>query len=199
MIPLLAICYLLLCLGIEMDIRELWEKALGETQILRPRIKDLQAFSSTQLPYLLLCASSVNAGNTLVRKGEVVVEKPSLIVPVNSPQFEGFDFDKDPQINQDILTNFLIIRGVRFPSLKYNNKTASLDIYEGDLEKAVSYYSDMLARQEDVDTGLVSGPDDCWQFSLLIFICSQVVRSTDSDISKIIDEFRKRRKRKRKP
>ncbi|MEW6009532.1 MAG: hypothetical protein AB1629_07865 [Candidatus Omnitrophota bacterium] len=176
-----------------MDIQEIWEKALRNTQIIRPRVKDLETFSVTHLPYIFLSGSSVNPQDTIVRIGDVVVEKPSIILPENLPQFKGFDFEEDLHINQGLLTNFLLVRGVRFPSFKYENKY-SLDSYEGNLDKVVEFFLGKLQKEEDVLTGLLSGPDDCWQFSILIFICSQVVRSLDSDIQKLIDEYRKKHK-----
>ncbi len=176
-----------------MDIQEIWEKALRNTEIIRPRIKDLDAFSVTHLPYIFLSNATLNSGNTLVRKGEVVVEKPSIILPENLPQFKGFDFEENLQLNQGLLTNFLLVRGVRFPSFKYNN-IYSLDNYEGNLTKAVEFFLDKLQKEEDVHTGLLNGPDDCWQFSILIFICSQIVRSADSDIQKLLDDYRKKRR-----
>jgi len=182
-----------------MDIQELWEKALKETEIIRPRIKDLQTFSNTQLPYVLLSASSINAGDTVVRKGEVEVEKPSLILPTHSPQFEGFDFEKELKINQDFLSSFLIIRGARFPSLIYSNKTDSLTVFDGELDKAIGFYREQLQRREDVHSGLVVAPEDCWQFSLLIFIAQVVARSAGSDIERLLEDYRKKHKRRKRP
>jgi hypothetical protein len=50
----------------------------------------------------------------------------------------------------------------------------------------------MLERREDVHSGLIVGPEDCWQFSVLIFICTQVARSLNSDIKRLLEDFRKR-------
>jgi hypothetical protein len=175
------------------DIQDSWEKALKYTKIIRPRPKDLLTFEPTDVPYLFLAESSVNLGDTVVRKGEVRVEKPNIILPSNMPQFEGFDFDREFQYGQDTILNFLLVRGVSFPSLKYNNKTSSLDIYEGHLEKAVGYYRDKLERGEDVHRGLVTGPEDSWQFSVLIFIASQIIRSADGDIKRLLERFREDR------
>lgn len=172
-----------------MNMQDRWEKALKNTQIIRPRVKELLTFATTQLPYMFLAESTVNPGDTVVRKGEILVEKPSLILPDNSPQFEGFEFEEKYHLNQDLFMNFLFVRGVTFPSLKYNNKTQSLDIYEGRLEKAIGFYRDKLQRQENVHTGLISGPEDCWQFSVLIFICTQVAKSAEGDIRKIIERL----------
>ena len=174
-----------------MNLQDGWEKALKETQIIRPRVQPLYAFEATHLPYVFLAESILNLGDTVVRKGEVVVEKPAIVLPNFLPQFEGFEFDKEFPSEQDFLSTFFLVRGIRFPSLKYNNKTDFLNIYEGCLEKAMEHYAGELQKKEDVSTGVVVGPEDSWQFSILIFICSQILRQADGDIKKIFDKFRK--------
>ncbi len=175
-----------------MNIHENWEKALKYTEIIRARVMPLLTHSTTKLPYIFLAESSLNVGDTVVRKGEVWVERPSLVLPPNSPQFQGFDFEKESSLNQDLITSFLLVRGIRFPSLKYENKTHLLDVYEGRLRKAIEDYSHRLEREENVSTGLVAGPEDCWQFSVLIFTCAQALKSADGDIRKLLEEFRKK-------
>ena len=175
-----------------MNIQDHWEKALKRTEIVRPRVHPLDTFGSTHLPYIFLAESTVNSGDTVVRKGEVVVEKPSLILPFNTPKFEGFDFEEKLHLNPDFLMNFLLVRGVAFPSLRYNIKTDSLDVYEGRLNKALEHYRDVLQRSEDVRTGLFTGTEDNWQFSVLIFICAQVARSADNDLKKLLDDYQKK-------
>ncbi|MBU1146880.1 MAG: hypothetical protein KKD11_00840 [Candidatus Omnitrophica bacterium] len=174
-----------------MNIQDAWEKALEKTKIIRPRAQELQTFSDTNITYTFLAEALVNKGDTIVRKGEVVVEKPAIILPSNLPQFEGFDFEKELEIGHEMVMNFLLVRGVSFPSMKYNNKTASLNIYDGHIDKAISYHSDMLQRKEDVHSGLVVGPEDCWQFSVLIFICTQIAKSANSDIRRLLERFRR--------
>ena len=177
-----------------MHIQEKWEKALKKTEIIRPRIQELLTFSHTDLHYIFLSESTINLGDTVVRKGSVLVEKPSLILPLGLPQFEGFDFEKEPDVDKNNLVNFLLVRGVKFPSLKYNNIMNSLDIFEGRLTKAIEQYRDKLQREENVSTGLIIGPEDCWQFSILIFVCTQVIRSTDGDIRKLLEDFKRKDK-----
>jgi len=178
-----------------MNIQERWEKALEKTEIIRPRIQDLYTFSHTDLPYIFLSESSINTGDTVVRKGSVTVEKPSLILPVGLPHFEGFDFEKESNATDNMVANFLLIRGIKFPSLRYNNETYSLDLFEGGLSKAIEQFRDRMQREEDVLTGLIIGPEDCWQFSVLIFICTQVTKSADGDIRRLAEEFKKKGRR----
>ena len=175
-----------------MNIQDAWEKALKTTEITRPRVQPLQTFEATLLPYIFLAESQVNSGDTVVRKGEIRVEKPSIMLPMNMPQFEGFEFEEEMQMNEDILKNFFLVRGVSFPSMKYNNKVDALDVFEGRLPKAREHFGNRLARQEDVNTGLIVGHEDIWQFSVLVFICDQVAKSADGDFRKLFDDYKYR-------
>ncbi len=175
-----------------MDIQESFEKALKETEIIRSRILSLQTFMDTHVPYILLSASSINPGDTVVRKGEVLVQKPSLILPPNIPQFEGFDLKDQPDLDSDSMINYLLIRGISLPSMKYNNKMSSLDIFEGKLDEAIKYYGNHLQSQENTSTGLLIGPEDVWPFSLLIFICGQIVKNSSTDIRKLLDQWHRK-------
>ena len=174
-----------------MNIQDAWTKALKSTEIIRSRIVGLHTFEQTSVPYILLSASLVNMGDTVVRAGEVLVDRPALILPPNIPQFEGFAFD-DIQASENALINFLLVRGVALPSLKYNNKTNTLDIFEGKVEAALQHYGDRLQREENTSTGLIIGPEDVWQFSLLIFICAQIAKNSAADIRRLLEEFRRR-------
>ena len=103
--------------------------------------------------------------------------------------------DADEEFDQTSFINFLIVRGITVPSLRYDNKTSALDVYEGKLSEAIKHYGDLLQRTEDVRTGLLAGPEDCWQFSILIFICSQIVKNADQDIQRLLDEYHRNNKK----
>lgn len=174
-----------------MDFEKAWNDALKSTEIVRSRIQALEMAGRTYVPYILLTESSINAGDTVVRKGEIYVEKPSLIIPPNNPQFNGFEFDELEDFEEHSMINFLILRGVRFPSLRYDNKTSSLEVFEGKLSEAVKKYEKILQQQENVNTGLIIGHEEYWQFSLIIFIVSQIARNADNDIRKLLAEYKR--------
>ena len=175
-----------------MNIEEKWQKALNKTEIIRSRMQELLTFSSTTLPYMFLTESSINTGDSVVRTGEVSVDKPSLILPMGMPQFEGFKLQEELHINQNMLSDFFVVRGIKFPSFKYNNRTYSLDIFEGRLKKAIEYQSDKLQREENITTGLIVGPEDCWQLSVLLYVCTQVIKSADGDMKRLLDEIKRK-------
>ncbi len=175
-----------------MDIRQLWDKALRQTEIRRMRMLDLATFESTAVPYVFLAESAVNQGDTVVRKGQVLVERPAIVLPPLSPQFEGFDFAQEWQVSEDAVATFLVVRGVQFPSFRYRHQLSSLDVVEAPLEQAIAKLDDHLRRAEDVKTGLLIGPEDVWQFSVLILVGALVVRSAQGDLRRILEEWRKR-------
>jgi len=176
---------------VTMDFEKAWKEALKNTEIIRTRVQPLMTMAETCVPYILLSESTINVGDTVVREGEILVEKPSLIVPPNNPYFTGFEFKDEYNIDDNTLINFLIVRGVKLPSFRYDNKTSSLNVFEDKLSKAITHYQDLLLRAENVRTGLIIGPEDVWQFSLLIFICSQITKNVDNDFKKLIDEFKR--------
>lgn len=173
-----------------MNLEEQWQKALKATELVRARVLPLSTFETTPLPYVFLGASGLNPADTVVRKGEIAVEKPAIVLPENFPQFEGFEFGGAAGAGHDFVTTFLLLRGIKFPSFKYHNTTETLDVYEGHISKAADYWKDKLSKMEDVRTGLVCGPEDAWQFSLLILVAHQVLRQADGDIRKLMEKYR---------
>ncbi len=177
-----------------MDIQELWDKARKQTEILRMQLQDLSTFETTVVPYIFLAESSVNAGDTVVRQGRVLIERPSLVLPSFSPQFEGFEFDQELHLSHETVATFLLLRGIRFPSLKYQHQISSLDLFEDSLRNAIGHFTKQLTVAEDIRTGLVVGPEDAWQFSLLLLVGALVVRSAEGDLRRILEDWSKRQR-----
>ncbi len=175
-----------------MDVQELWDRARRQTEIVRMRLPDLATFESTTVPYVFLAESSLNQGDTVVRQGQVVIQRPSIVLPSFSPQFEGFPFDETLHLSPEALSTFLLMRGIHFPSLRYRHEVSSLDVQERSLQQAITQFADRLQRAEDVHTGLVVGPEDAWQFSVLLLTAALVVRSADGDVRRLLDEWRRR-------
>ena len=177
-----------------MDVSELWDKARRSTEILRMQLQDLATFERTPVPYIFLGESSLNAGDTVVRRGHVVIERPSIILPNFSPQFEGFAFEESSRFTEEALATFLLIRGIQFPSLKYRHQVSSLDVFEGSLQHGIRHFTSQLTAAEDIRTGLVIGPEAAWQFSVLLLVGALVVRSTDGDLRRILEAWRRRQR-----
>ena len=163
------------------------------------QLQDLSTFESTTVPYIFLGESSLNAGDTVVRRGHVLIDRPAIVLPGLSPQFEGFDFQETLQLSESAVATFLLIRGIQFPSLKYRHQTSSLDVFEGSLQHSIERFTDQLKAAEDIRTGLVVGPEEAWQFSILLLVGALVVRSAEGDLRRILDAWRKRQREERPP
>ena len=169
-----------------MDIEQLWEKAKSKTEIIRGRVKNLATFDNTTVPYVFLAESGVNEGDVVVRRGQVIVDKTMIVLPHDMPQFEGFDFEEVMAISPEFIQTFFLMRGIRLPSLKYNNTVYKVDIEEGSLRDTIEKYKKKLERKENISTALIVGPEDSWQFSLLLYVASLVGRSAHADIMNLI-------------
>ncbi|MHB2016165.1 MAG: hypothetical protein ACYCW6_04385 [Candidatus Xenobia bacterium] len=161
------------------------ERAVRETRILRSRRSRLLTVGSTELPYVLLCASLVNQGDTVVRRGLVRVDKPKLLLlGQNQQQYEGFE-DSGSQEERELI--LAIGRAASFPPGKYHNIESELDVFEGNLDNASSHWLGQLDRMEDVLTGVVTGPVELWPLSLLVYVGSLVARSANSDVQELLE------------
>ncbi len=172
-----------------MDIEQIWEKAREKTEVIRGRAKPLATFAKTDVSYIFLAESSVNEGHTVIRRGKVVVAKPLIILPEDMPQFDGFDFKEEMDIEDSFVQTFFFMRGLRFPSLKYNNTIDKLDLDENSLSKCIEKYKKALERKENVTTALIVGPEDCWQFSVIFYLASLIGRCAGSDIRNLMDKL----------
>lgn len=175
-----------------MDIEQIWDKTISKTEVVRGRVRGLSTFSSTQVPYIFLAESALNEGHTLIRRGKVVVERPMILLPEDLPQFEGFDFEKDMDLEGDSVSTFFLVRGIRFPSLKYNNTVQKLDVKDLSLSKCIEKQKKMLEKKESVNTALIVGPEDCWQFSILLYVASLVGRCMRSDITNLMEKLKEK-------
>jgi len=173
-----------------MDIEQMWEKAQAKTEIIRGRIRALPTFETTRVQYIFLAESVVNVGSTVVRNGKVIIEKPLILLPEDLPQFEGFDFEEDLEIEQAAMQMFFLMRGIRFPSLKYNNRVETLDLEDASLSKTIDKYKRELEQKENVNTALIIGPEDCWQFSIILYMASLISRCIKGDIMNIIGKIK---------
>lgn len=167
----------------------MWQKALKTTKIIRPRVKPLFTDKETELGYTFLAESKINKGDTLVRNGKIIVQKPQLLLPYQVPLFEDFDFDSGMGFSEDSVVNFFLVRGIHFPSYKYKSEVATLEIFEGGLTKALNKYQKKLQKEEDVHTGLVVGDEESWQFSVLILVADVISKGTGEDIKKMMDDL----------
>ena len=165
------------------------KKHRKKTEVIRGRVKALPTFRHARVPYIFLGESVVNEGHTVIRKGKIIIEKPLILLPENMPQFEGFDLEKDLEVEHSTIQTFFMLRGIRFPSLKYCNTVEKLDLDEAPLAKTAKKYQKELEREENVNTVLILGPEDCWQFSIILYMATLIGRCAKNDIINLMERL----------
>ncbi len=173
----------------KIDLTKKWNEALKKTKIIRLRYTKLNTFNKTFLPYVLISKSSINNNTTVIREGKVEVAPAMVHLPEGFPMFDGFNFYDTTQYHDETIKTFLLVRGVKLPSLKYSNDEIKLDLSEKTVDEVIKEYQEKLSRKEDLDTGIILGIPEVWQFSLLIYIGTIIAKSFDSDIRNIFNEL----------
>lgn len=161
-------------------------QALAETRIHRGRQSRLLTVGTTELPYILLNPSRVNHGDTVVRRGVLRVEEPTLLLLHRPMQFNGFSDDEGDR--QDAL--IAVGRMAHLPPARYTNRDMQMDVIDGKLDRVLADLDKQLDSDHDERTGLVSGPVELWHLSLLVYVMQMVRTSAGGDVSDLARRLR---------
>lgn len=173
----------------KINLEKKWEEALKKTKIVRHRIAKLETFKKTIVPYVLVSNSVVNRGCSVIRKGKVEVSPVIFHLPYSGFQLSNFKFKDTTDYSDEIVQSFLLIRGIKLPSMKYANSDVELEVVEKSVGDVIKEYQELFQRKEDVETGLVISIPDIWQFSLIIYLAAVVAKFVDNDIKNFLDLF----------
>ncbi|MCS7151182.1 MAG: hypothetical protein NZ928_02195 [Endomicrobia bacterium] len=171
----------------KIDLNKKWEEAIKNTKIIRSRYSKLETFKKTVVPYVLVNKSLVNKGSTVIREGTVEVSPAIIHLPYSKFELHNFKFKETTEYSDEIVKSFLLIRGVQLPSMRYSNSEIKLEVVDKPLEDVIKEYQELFQRKEDIDTGLILSLPDIWQFSLIIYLASLVIKSAENDIKTFMD------------
>lgn len=166
------------------DLEQRFKYALEHSVIHRTRKADLFTFGTTKLPYIFIAESSINPGDIIIRKGEIATEKPTIMMGDSFPSFEGFDGDYTGQEQE---MSILFGRTFHFPNMRYQNKSATLEVVSGELQKTIDEEQHQLDAEGNYRTAVISGPEDCWAFSLIIYASEMTQRSAKGNLKDIFE------------
>jgi hypothetical protein len=169
-----------------MDFNEAIAFASQRTNIIRARKNPLYTFGATRLPYVCLSDSARNTGDVVLRRGEVTASRPSISVPGQAAEFEGFDFGGDKAFP------VFLARQIEMPIAKYINKSEGATDERGPLEASIEKVVNQLDRDNDIRTAVLVAPDNVWTLSVLLYIGSQVVRSAPANIAEALERMKLR-------
>ena len=171
-----------------MEMEEALKLAQADTQFIRVRKNLLYTFGTTRLPYICLSQSLTRPDDIIVRRGEVMADKPQIAVPGLDFSFEGFS-DADEGLEADALA-VLLARRISMPPSKYVNKAGGEVMETGPIAAAIDRALNRLDSENDIRTAVISAPEKVWGLSVLLYIGNQVARSAPSNVHEHFERLR---------
>lgn len=171
-----------------MEMEEAFKLAQADTQFIRVRKNLLYTFGATRLPYICLSPSAQQSGQIMVRRGEVLADKPQIAVPGFDFSFEGFD-NPDLQDEESEGLAVFLARRISMPPSKYVNKAGQEANEPGPMPEAVERAVNRLENDNDVRTAVITAPEQVWGLSILLYVGSQVARSAPSNFQEHFERF----------
>lgn len=175
-----------------LEMEDAFRIAQADTQFIRVRKNLLYTFGATRLPYVCLSEPQERPGNVIVRKGEVMADKPQIAVPGVNFSFEGFESMgefADEEEGGEGLAIFLA-RRISLPPSKYVNTAGAEMVESGPLAAAIERQVRRLDDDNDVRTGIIAAPETVWGLSVLLYVGSQVARSAPSNVQEHFERLR---------
>ena len=161
--------------------------AIENTEVLRPPRQALATFGTTNIRYYLVTrpvyseAASAE-GETVVREGRVISERPQVVTPTYLINMEGFG-DHARHYLEMMIRRF----GPHAPGIfyKYRNEPKDLSIVSDTLEAVVQNLNTRIDQAGEQLTAIIKGVDELWDVSLMKFIHEVTASSLGSNISEL--------------
>ena len=170
----------------EEQFKACWQK----TEVIREYEKMLYTFGDMTLPYIFVAEHRGYPDRTLVRKGIVYIQKPSIVLPGRSqgPEFKD-GFEHSDALPPDAI---YIMRSMGLPYSQITNKQLAKDEIEyGRLQAVIDQFSDKLTEHEDTDTGLIKGLMAGADISLMRYALGLMLKSAPENVRQFFDHFRR--------
>ena len=163
-----------------MDIdNERIRQAVKRTEILRAPKQSLATFGTTNIYYYLVTEPvyselvknvtepKATQGETVVREGRVIAERPRIVTPYYLSRLEGFSSEA-----RGYFEALLKAHGPDAPGLfyTYKNEPKELNIVSDNLLSVVNKLNAEIDKRGDPLTSIIKGEDELWDVSLMKFI-----------------------------
>ena len=161
--------------------------AASHTEILRHPRQHLATFGITNIYYYLVTEPSYTeftneTGETVIREGRVVAERPKIVTPYYLTRLEGFSYDA-----RRYFETLLQMHGPDSTGLfyTYKNEPKGLNIVSDGLPAVVDKLNREIDGKGDPLASIIKGLDEMWDVSLLKFIYEITNRSLRNNITQL--------------
>lgn len=146
--------------------------AVRNTKILRPPKQSLATFGTTNIYYYLLTEPVYkdmveDVGETVIREGRVIAQKPKVVTPYYLSQLEGFSSEARRYFDMLISKHDTNVAGLFYG---YRNEPKELNIVSDGLLAVVDRLNAEIDKRGEPLTSIIKGEDELWDVSLMQFI-----------------------------
>ncbi|MFC1738294.1 hypothetical protein ACFL1G_04490 [Planctomycetota bacterium] len=169
----------------EEKFKEYWK----QTEIIREYQRILFTFGDIELPYVFIAENRNLPDRTVVRKGTVFLQRPRIVLPEHhsAPEFEGFE-----QLNELPREAAYLFRAAKLPYSQISNKPLAQERLEyGRPDDVLERVDRQMDEYNDTETGLIKGPLEGADVSLIRYSFGLAVKSAPENISEFLEHLRK--------
>jgi len=153
---------------------EAWVKAVEQTYVVKFPSQHLATFGTTIVEYFVVTEPAYKMFDTqqhntesVVRKGKVYAEKPTLVTPTYAMNLDGFSSDA-----YEYMEHMSRVYGPNSPGImyQYRNEPGSMDIVGGITNEIAQRISEEQRNKQNNLSVVIVGVDELWDVALLKFI-----------------------------
>jgi hypothetical protein len=172
--------------------REKFEECWRATEVVREYQRMLFTFGDMELPYVLIAEHGRFKDRTVVRKGVMLLQKPHILLP---PSYSGLQFQEGFEHANAIPPEAVfLLRAMQLPYSQISNRPIAKEQMEyGSLQSVLDRFDREMESGEDMETGLIKGPVDGADISLMRYSLGLAIKSTPGNVKEFFEHLRRRR------
>ena len=172
--------------------RAKFEECWKATEIIREYQRMLFTFGDMEVPYVLVTEHDRFKDRAVIRRGVVMLQKPQIFLPSHygGPQFrEGFEHaDAIPP------EATFLLRAMQLPYCQIRNRPVAREHMEyGGLQSILDRFEREMENQEDTETGLIKGPSEGADVSLMRYSLGLAIKSAPGNVREFFEHLRRQR------
>ncbi|MCL2706909.1 MAG: hypothetical protein FWE97_01905 [Dehalococcoidia bacterium] len=144
--------------------------AIGHTTVLRRPRQALATFGVTNISYYILshpAYAEQEIGETVVRTGRVIANRPHIVTPYYLSRLDGFSVDARRYFSKLIEVHGPDAPGVYYT---YRNEHLNTDVVSDSIDKVIDRINAEIDERNDPLAAVIRGDDTLWDVALMKFI-----------------------------
>ncbi len=161
--------------------------AVARTEILRAPKQGLFTFGTTNIYYYLVTEPiyteiTKKTGETVIREGKVIAERPRIVTPYFLTNLEGFSDNARHYFDQ-----LIKMYGKNAPGLlyAYRNEPKQMNIVSDNIQTVIEKLNAEIDKSGDPLKAIIKGIDELWDVALFRFIFEMTNRSVGDNINQL--------------